>query len=152
MEQTPAPQQTPPLGRHPLDRHPQADTPTPQISYWNAYLLPPANKVRGKVIFSQASVILFTGGILGRGACMTAGMCVAGEHVWHGGVWQGKGIGDAWQRRVCGAGVHGGGGGMCGRRNGYCSGQYASYWNAFLLSLKIWYYMSFKEVADRYRT
>ena len=23
-------------------------------------------------------------------------------------------------------------GGMCGRRDGHCSGQYASYWNAFL--------------------
>ena len=30
---------------------------------------------------------------------------------------------------VCGKGL----GGMCGRRDGHFSGQYASYWNAFLL-------------------
>ena len=38
---------------------------------------------------------------------------------------------------VHGGGVHGrgcvhGGGGMRDRRNGHCSGWYASYWNAFL--------------------
>ena len=43
-------------------------------------------------------------GMCGRGACMAGGM--------HGGV--------------------GGGGGMHGRRDGHCSGWYASYWNAYL--------------------
>ena len=47
------------------------------------------------------------GGMRGRGACMAGGTCMAG--------------GCAWQ------------GAMCGRRNGHCSGRYASYWNAFLL-------------------
>ena len=66
-------------------------------------------------MFSQASVILFTegGGCAWQGVCMAGGMC---------------GRGHAWQGDVCG------GGGMHGRSNGHCSGQYASYWNAFLLS------------------
>ena len=54
-----------------------------------------------------------------------------------------------WQGDMHGRGVHGGGkdvwqgvcvageacmaGGVCGRRDGHCSRQYASYWNAFLL-------------------
>ena len=65
-------------------------------------LFTPANEVWGKVIFSQASVILFTGGA----------PCVAG--------------------RACQRGVRGREG-VRGRRNGHCSGRYASYWNAFLL-------------------
>ena len=50
---------------------------------------------------------------------------------------RGKG-GHAWQGSMHGGGgVHGQGrqfmvGGMCGRRDGHCSGWYASYWNAFL--------------------
>ena len=55
--------------------------------------------------------------------------------------------GQAWQVGVHGRGVHGGGacvargvrggghawrGGMRGRRDGHCSGQYASYLNVFL--------------------
>ena len=54
--------------------------------------------------------------------------------------------GHAWQGNMCGqgacmaGGVHGrgmcvmgvGGGGMRGRRDGHCSGWYASYWNVFL--------------------
>ena len=44
------------------------------------------------------------GGMHGEGACVVGSM--------HG-------------RGLCGMGVH-------GRRDGHCSGQYASYWNAFL--------------------
>ena len=44
------------------------------------------------------------------------GAYVAGRHAWHGG-------------GVC---VARGGGGVRGRREGHCSGRYASYWNAFL--------------------
>ena len=29
-------------------------------------------------------------------------------------------------------------GGMRGRRDGHCSGRYASYWNAFLLGVNYW--------------
>ena len=54
--------------------------------------------------------------------CIVKGVCMAGGM--HGGGIHGKG------------GVHGRGacvvGGMHGRRDGHCSGRYASYWNAFL--------------------
>ena len=58
-----------------------------------------------------------TGGVHGTGACVAGGlhgrgMCMARGHVWQG---------------VCVAG-----GRMHGRRDGHCSGRYASYWNAFL--------------------
>ena len=33
---------------------------------------------------------------------------------------------------VCGEGGHAWQGRMCDRRDGHCSGRYASYWNAFL--------------------
>ena len=81
-------------------------------------------------MFSQASVILFTGGgVHGGGACMVGGEVHVrvGVHVREtcvGGVWQG--------------GVRGrvrGGAGVCmagGRRDSHCSGWYTSYWNAFL--------------------
>ena len=55
---------------------------------------------------------MYKGGMHGRGVCMTGGVCSRG-HVWHGG--------------VCVVGS------MHGRRDGHCSGWYASYWNAFLL-------------------
>ena len=71
-------------------------------------------------------------------------MCDGGGHVWlgacstgcawQGDVWPG---GHAWQRGVR-DGAHawrGGGGGMRGRRDGHCSGRYASYLNAFLMNL-----------------
>ena len=61
------------------------------------------------------------GGMRGREACMAGGMC-AGGHVWQG---------------VCMAGGMDGRGGLHGRRDGQCSGQYASYWNAFLYLKKI---------------
>ena len=44
------------------------------------------------------------------------GVCVAGGHAWQGAC-------------VVGACMTGG---MHGRRDGHCNGQYASYWNAFL--------------------
>ena len=77
---------------------------------WDVFLLPPTNKVWVKVIFSQASV----SHSIHRGAVHARGM--------HG-------------RGVCVAGgMHGRRGSMHGRRDGHCSGRYASYWNAFLLS------------------
>ena len=49
---------------------------------------------------------------------------------WHGGGMHGRG--DIHGRgRACMVG-----GGMYGRRDGCCSGRYASYWNAFLSSNK----------------
>ena len=55
---------------------------------------------------------------------MAGGMFVGG-HAWQGvcmaGMWQGPCVAECIVA-----------GGMCGRRVGYCSGPYASYWNAFL--------------------
>ena len=90
------------------------------------------NSSCGKVIFSQVSLILSGGGL---GACVAGSMCGRGGG---GDEWQGDmhGMGCVWQ-----GGMHGRGhvwwghawlGGMCGRRDGHCSGRYASYWNAFL--------------------
>ena len=80
-------------------------------------------------------------GVCMVGACMAWGMCGRGGH--------GRGAcmagGHAWQ----GACVVGGGcvvgmcmvggvhdrGGVHGRRDGHCSGRYASYWNAFLFDI-----------------
>ena len=73
----------------------------------------------GKVIFSQASVILSTGGVCSRGLSAPRG----GVCVWFGGVC-------AWSRGVSvprGCLVE-------TPRDGYCCGRYASYWNAFLLN------------------
>ena len=82
-------------------------------------------------MFSQASVILSTG----EGACM------AGGCAWPGGIY---GTGWVVGGGACMAGgLHGKGGGVCvaggGRawQDGHCSGQYASYWNAFLLKILI---------------
>ena len=106
----------------------------------------------GKVIFLQASVILFTceghaWGCAWWMACMV-GVCMAGGHVWWrtcmaGGV---HGKGHVWWG-VCMAGdMHGGGHAWRGHAwqgvcvaGGRCAWQekrplrYASYWNAFLL-------------------
>ena len=68
-----------------------------------------------KIMFPQASVILFTGG------------WGVGGHVWVG-----RGVHDKSWACVCG------GGGVRGRRDGLCSGRYASYWNAFLLQNICW--------------
>ena len=59
-----------------------------------------------------------------QGACVVGGMCGRG-YVWWGGVHGGG----ACMTSGCMAG-----GGMRGRKNGNCSGQYGSYWNAFVLS------------------
>ena len=61
----------------------------------------------GKVMFSQASVILSTVG----GGC-------------------------AWQR------------GVRGRRDGHCSGRYASYWNAFLLLICLYKQFIFGQKSE----
>ena len=95
------------------------------------------------IMFSQASVILSTGGMHGRGhvwqgglcgkgACMAGdtyvvgGACVVGVCMVRGAymAWV-----HAWQE---GMHVSGGRGGMRCRRDGHCSGRYVSYWNAFL--------------------
>ena len=73
------------------------------------------------------------GGMCGWEACMARG------HVWLGDMC-GRGAcmagGCAWQGVCMAGGVCGGvhGRGVCGRRDGHCSGRYASYWNAFLLN------------------
>ena len=63
-------------------------------------------------------------------------------HAWWGHAWQEARVGGNGSRGVHGRGTHGRGHawkggkhgeeGMCGRRDGHCSGRYASYWNAFL--------------------
>ena len=70
------------------------------------------------------------GGVCGRGACMAEGMC-GRRHAWQGACMTGG---------MHGRGMHGRGGlvlqgSMHGRRDGYCRGQYTSYWNALLYSL-----------------
>ena len=79
-------------------------------------------------------------GVHGRAACMEGDMHGRGHAWWRGHVWWGGmhgggmlGGGCAWQRGMCGRG-----GGLRGRRDGHCSRQYASYWNAFLLLLYIY--------------
>ena len=64
-----------------------------------------SNSSCGKVMFSQASVILSTGGMRGRGhawqgtciaggmhgrGCVWLGACIAGGHVWQGSMHGGK--------------------------------------------------------------
>ena len=67
-------------------------------------------------MFSQASVILSRGGGEGGRAWQGSmrGACTTGGRAWQG---------------ACIAGD------MRGRRDGHCSGRYASYWNALLLSM-----------------
>ena len=76
-------------------------------------------------------------GVHGWGGMHGKGACVAG--VWQGEhVWQGASMGErchgghAWQLR------HAWHGGMHGRKDSHCSGQYASYWNAFLSNYVFW--------------
>ena len=68
---------------------------------------------------------------MSRGACMAGGVHCKGAVVWQGACMVGglSGMGHAWQE-----------GGMHGRRDGFSSGRYASYWNVFLLapSGKFW--------------
>ena len=55
-----------------------------------------------------------------QGGHVWQGVCIAQEHAWQGGMCDGG---------ACMAG------GMHGRRNSHCSGQYTSCWNVFLLFL-----------------
>ena len=66
----------------------------------------------------QGGMCVCGGACMAGWACMARGACVVEEGSMHG-------------RGVCVCVC--GGGGMCGRRDSHCSGQYASYWNAFLL-------------------
>ena len=72
------------------------------------------------------------GGMCGRGACMRGAW--QGGHLWWGGMC-GRGVCVAGGGGMCGGGMHGKRG-MRGRRDGHCSGRYASYRNAFLSSHK----------------
>ena len=93
------------------------------------FLLPPANEVWGKIIFSQVSVVLFTGGACVPGVCVWLGACMpGGVHAW------GCACLGVHGRGACVVGgVHSqGGGSVRGRKDGHCSGRYASYWNTFL--------------------
>ena len=75
-------------------------------------------------MFLHVPVILFTGGMRGRGTCMSRGV---GGHTWQGDM---HGGGHTWRR-----GMHGRGQGTGGHEwqaDDHCSGRYASYWNAFL--------------------
>ena len=116
----------------------------------------------GKILFSQASVILSTGG----GACMAEGVrgwwglaCMARGHAWWGGGMCGRGAcvaGGMCGWRHVWRGMHDREcvwqgtcviGGVCdthappGRYYGYgiwsMSGRYSSYWNAFLFLHKM---------------
>ena len=126
----------------------------PIIGEWErlitSVLLPPANEFWYKVIFSQASVILFTGGCAWWGHAWQGAWVLVSSMCGRGCVWQegmhGRGVymvagGHAWQEGVCGRGAYMVGGGMCGRgrmrgrRKGHCmAGRYASSWNAFLFT------------------
>ena len=108
--------------------------------------LPPANEVCEGYVFT--CVCLSTGGcawqgacVHGRGACMCGrGACMVGGHVWQGDVhgkggMHGKGV--CMAGGACMAGGHVWQGGMAHTPGRYheiwsMSGQYASYWNAFL--------------------
>ena len=133
-------------------------------------LLPPANEVWGKVIFSEACEEFCSQGGGGIPACIAGGIpaCLAGIWGWvvfqyalqvvsqyalHGGISrptprrqaEGSGRGES-------PGPHRGGspgphpGGLCIPActkadppppvDGYCRGRYASYWNAFLFSMR----------------
>ena len=80
----------------------------------------------GKVIFSQASLILFTGGVPAPGGCLL---------LWGGGAYS-RGCLLLWGAYSQGVPAPGGaysqGAWWRPPRDGYCCGRYASYWNAFL--------------------
>ena len=88
----------------------------------------------GKVMFSQVCVKNSVGGDM----CSSGAMCGRGGHAWQGvcmagGMYSRAGMhgrGCAWQGGIGGRDVDG-----SSRRDGHCSGRYASYWNAFLLLL-----------------
>ena len=150
-------EQTPPRTRHPpqeqipptpQSRHPPEQT-APQeadsgiwsmsgryTSYWNAFLLQPANEVWGKVIISQACVIPSVhrkGWGVGFPACITGHMTGGSDFRWRGISLLGEGA-SSWgvciQGRV--------GQTSPPRYMGYyriqsTNGRYASYCNAFLI-------------------
>ena len=73
-------------------------------------------------------------------------MCCEGGCAWQrrGHAWHREGVhregacvagGRVCMARGCMTGGVHGVGGMCGRRDGHCSGLYASYWNAFLFKI-----------------
>ena len=141
-------------------------------SYWNAFLLvdlicqryyklifsslPPANEVRGKVIFSQACVKNSVHRML-LGECLLGGVPARWGLLWGitgpggvhgprgsapGGAWSGgglllgglPGLGGSALGGCLVLGVPGSGGCLVETPpDGYCCGRYASYWNAFLL-------------------
>ena len=89
----------------------------------------------GKVIFSQASMILSTGrgGLLPGGCPVRGNVCLVwgvpapgGVCLLPGGACSGGWVLGAWPW---------GGAWWRPSRDGYCCGRYASYWNAFLLIL-----------------
>ena len=80
------------------------------------HLLQPANEVWVKVIFLHLSVILFTGGVPARGVPASRGCACS---------W-----GDACSRSGCLVETP---------PDGYCCGRYASYWNAFLFFLLVFF-------------
>ena len=93
----------------------------------------------GEVMFFTCQSFCSQRGVHGRGGiCVMGGMCGLGACVVGRCAWQGLCMvggcvtgGRAWWGVHCM-------GGICSRRvddrgDGHCSGQYASYWNAFLL-------------------
>ena len=123
-----------------------------------------ATKLRqGNIFTSLCQEFCPQGGMHGRGACVVGGYVWQGGHAWQGacmvGGMHGREVciaGGVHGRGTCMAGGHAWQGGMCGRgnvwwggawegacmaggcawqENGDCSGQYASYWNAFLFVL-----------------
>ena len=95
------------------------------------------NNSSGKVMFSQASVILYRAGgcVRGKGGHAWWGMYMVGDVHGRRHAWQGE---HAWWEGMCVRGVH-------GRRDGHCSGRYASHRNAFL------FVKMFSLVRYRYR-
>ena len=94
-------------------------------------MLPPANDVWNKVIFSEASVILFTGGCV----CLRGGVSAYGGSASRGGGWpdlpdlpMGKGWVDPIPNQK--------------------SGRYVYYLNGFLFSMRIISLASCRVVAD----
>ena len=74
------------------------------------------------------------------GVCAWEGLCVVGGvhgrgYAWQEGCVQWGGGRGMYGGGMCGKGCMVGevGGGVRGRRDGHCSGRYASYWNSFLL-------------------
>ena len=95
----------------------------------------------------MAMEVCMAGGMCGRGVCVAMGVCMAGVGACMAGECVAMGacmagtcvVGGMHCRGVCvamGVCMAGGmhvRGCVCGRRDGHCSGRYASYWNAFLL-------------------